>query len=156
MVFKLTVSIQQSMRGKQASKHICLFPENLHLSWNRIFQNMIRASQGIKAGALACSSAHSLFQMVSLQFVVIFGGHWDTSTKEPNVLAASLPPKSDQPKLPVTFPRSVSREPPLETESDKEIWTSIFHGFAPRNVYWRDTKNKPSYWSGSWEVDKHG
>ena len=40
--------------------------------------------------------------------MVPFGGQWGAQTKEPNVLAAILPPESDQPKLPVTFPRSVS------------------------------------------------
>lgn len=61
------------------------------------------------------------------------------------MLAAILPPESDQPKITCDLSQEYEQKTLLDRGRDKDFWTSFFHGFAPRNVYWRDTKNKPSY-----------
>lgn len=60
--------------------------------------------------------------------MVPFGGQWEASTKEPNVLAAILPPQSDQPKLPVTFPRSVCRKAFWKEGAIKKLGLHSFMG----------------------------
>lgn len=90
--------------------------------------NFICACGETEKGGLAYVLACLLFWTGSWRPVVAFGGQRDNETKEPNVLTAILPPKSDQPKLPVTFPRSVSRKPFLKEGAIKKFGLHSFMG----------------------------